>query len=621
MWTRLIESKPFFPVVTEASFWLVIFVFIVYGTTIAVLNSEPYDMKAWAYAVINDEDLTTELVAHGISFPAGMAFLGPDDILVVDKNNGTVNRLVNGSWAQNPLLDVNVANSHERGMVGIATQHEPLQNKSYVYLYYTESLESDGLDVCTELQCEEDDKLLGNRLYRYELDEQHNRLVNPKLLLDLPATPGPVHNGGKMVLGPDKHIYLIVGDVHGSDNVIVKTKAQNYRFGTEPDGRAGILRLNGLEDQDTNSTGILGNNYPLNLYYAYGIRNGFGLAFDLVTDKLWDTENGPLMADELNLVEPGFNSGWNKVMGVWKPVYDLYNMTTQPINTSETLFQDFSGRGNYSNPEFTWKYVEAPTGLAFLDSDKLGKEYEDDLFVGAVNSGYIFHFDLNENRTKLLLEGPLQDTIADSPDELQNVIFGRVIGGVTDLRMGPDGYLYFATPGAVGGIYRIVPKDFVPNAKSIVVDNSSVKNLGLKILLNNSSTSDESSGTKNKKINFIESNFRIDSVLNASDNQVGVYWFDTNDVYHSIILKSNFLSYYSPNVGDLPLGLIDERENGRWYSLKIAFVNQTMNVFLDNILAFKFPYHYDREGIDRLGRTTHNIVAQFEPLKVARIPT
>jgi glucose/arabinose dehydrogenase len=62
--------------------------------------------------------------------------------------------------------------------------------------------------------------------------------------------------------------------------------------------------------------GILGNETPLNKYYAYGIRNSFGIAFDPLTGKLWDTENGLMDNDEINLVEPGFNSGWRKVMGI-----------------------------------------------------------------------------------------------------------------------------------------------------------------------------------------------------------------------------------------------------------------------------------------------------------------
>jgi hypothetical protein len=54
---------------------------------------------------------------------------------------------------------------------------------------------------------------------------------------------------------------------------------------------------------------ILGEEYPVNLYYAYGIRNSYGLDFDPVSGKLWETENGPQSGDKINLVEPGFNGG------------------------------------------------------------------------------------------------------------------------------------------------------------------------------------------------------------------------------------------------------------------------------------------------------------------------
>ena len=50
-------------------------------------------------------------------------------------------------------------------------------------------------------------------------------------------------------------------------------------------------------------------------YYAYGVRNSFGITFDPLTGNLWQTENGADSYDEINLVKPGFNSGWIKVMG------------------------------------------------------------------------------------------------------------------------------------------------------------------------------------------------------------------------------------------------------------------------------------------------------------------
>src|ERR671916_597097 len=75
-----------------------------------------------------------------------------------------------------------------------------------------------------------------NRLYRYEL--QGDRLVNPLLLLDLPALPGPRYNGGPIVIGPDNNVYFIIGDVGGHTTMV-----QNFKNGSEPDGTSGILRV------------------------------------------------------------------------------------------------------------------------------------------------------------------------------------------------------------------------------------------------------------------------------------------------------------------------------------------------------------------------------------------
>jgi glucose/arabinose dehydrogenase len=101
---------------------------------------------------------------------------------------------------------------------------------------------------------------------------------------------------------------------------------QNYQNGTKADGRAGILRIS--QNGKSVGNGILGSTFPLNLYYAYGIRNSFGIDWDPITDYLWDSENGPSFGDELNMVLPGFNSGWAAVQGFWKPL----NQSIGPIN-------------------------------------------------------------------------------------------------------------------------------------------------------------------------------------------------------------------------------------------------------------------------------------------------
>jgi aldose sugar dehydrogenase len=132
------------------------------------------------------------------------------------------------------------------------------------------------------------------------------------------------------------------------------------------------------------------------------------------------------------------------------------------LSPDASIFEDFGGRGKYKPPELTWNTTVAPTGLAFLNSTRMGQEYEYDMFVGDYLNGNIYHFKLNKNRTGLDLHGPLADTIVSNPSEMQGVIFGYGFGRITDIKSGPDGYLYIlsvnpTTTGKDGTIFRISP--------------------------------------------------------------------------------------------------------------------------------------------------------------------
>ena len=426
---------------------------------------------------VNDNRLQVQTVFKGIQQPTNMAFVGPDDILVLEKANGKVKRILNGSILGQPLLDIAVATERERGMLGIAIENN-IQNgttDTYVFVYFTESKKStDALDNCPPPEpyyCEQEKEPLGNRLYRYELE--NNNLINPKLLLELPPGSGPNHNGGVIVLGPDDYIYTVVGDLLSYYDKESITKAQNIKNSKDPDGRGGILRV--TQDGNAVGNGILGNSHPLDKYYAYGIRNSFGIDFDPVTGYLWDTENGPGFGDEINLVRPGFNSGWTKIQGIWEPLRARVSENMLELGQSKILFPsdrdtfiNFNGKGTYSPPEFTWNKTVGPTGLKFLTSDKLGQEYKNDIFVGDVNNGNIYHFDLNKDRTELVLTGKLSDKVANSSEEIyeSDIVFGQGFGGITDIEVGPyDGNLYVLSY-RDGAIYRIVnstsehPSDF-----------------------------------------------------------------------------------------------------------------------------------------------------------------
>ena len=186
-----------------------------------------------------------------------MAFLGNGDILVLELSNGTVRRIINDTLQPQPLLDLNVSKvTGERGMLGVTVSMNTVEHE-YVFLYFTESQVDNGEPI-------------GNRLYRY--DFVNDKLVNPKLLLNLPVKPGPYHNGGSMVVGPDNNLYLTIGNIENvelAENIT--SKIQNVKNGTEPKGEGGILRV--TQDGKAVGGGIIGNTYPSNLYYAYGIRN------------------------------------------------------------------------------------------------------------------------------------------------------------------------------------------------------------------------------------------------------------------------------------------------------------------------------------------------------------
>ena len=104
-----------------------------------------------------DSTLIVRTVAEGLNTPTAMAFIGEDDILVLEKGTGLVRRITDGAIQPNPVLDLAVNSASERGLLGVAL-HPDFPDEPSVYLFWTES--STGADS-TNLG---DVPILGNRV-------------------------------------------------------------------------------------------------------------------------------------------------------------------------------------------------------------------------------------------------------------------------------------------------------------------------------------------------------------------------------------------------------------------------------------------------------------------------
>lgn len=469
-----------------------------------------------------DPNLSVRTAAEGLTTPIGIAFVGDDDMLVIEKDTGQVKRVVDGAVVAT-VLDLGVNFASERGLLGIAL-HPQFATNHFVYLFWSCQAApppEDNPFVPTVVECPDtpgvgadtDDTLasplLGNRIDRFVWNGtslvfdrnliklrafQHDAAPIPEGQGDEAQPARANHDGGVIRFGRDGKLYVQFGDVGR------RGQLQNLPSGPTATGLGTIVdddQFGGPEFDDAHFTGVilrldddgstptdnpffavgasLGGEVGANLQktYAYGVRNGFGMAVDPFSGHLWDQENGEDAYDELNRIEPGMNSGWIQVQGPLARVADFKAIETtslhhedfpnlqqfrwgperiadSPAQASARLFM--VPGAHYSDPEFSWKYVLAPAGIGFLGSRALGPQYRGDLFVGFSTfdtlGGPLFRFNLTGNRTKVAVEDPrLEDRVMDNATfhemtEGESLLFGTGFGIVTDIQTGPDGNLY-----------------------------------------------------------------------------------------------------------------------------------------------------------------------------------
>ena len=400
---------------------IICIVLVIFGSLV-ILYSQPEfrwevgkisQIKEGTSPQITDYNMKIEVVGTGINDLTTFAFVG-NDILYLEKTNGDVRLIRDGKIEKEQILHFDVYKTAESGLLGITTKDE------FVYLYVSEPLDDEG-KIPKE-----------NNIYRFLWNGEE--LIEKKLVNSLPSR-NCCHQGGYMVTSQDGEVFATIGDL---ENVRKGTpgKLQNMANG-EIDDTGIILRVG----YDENEISPMKSDDPLSHYYAIGIRNSFGLAFDPITGNLWDTENGQFCCDEINLVPPKFNSGWALAQGF---------VNDETIESIPEI-----GEFRYSNPEFTWQQVNAPTALAFA-GHQWGEKYENSLFVADYLFGTIYKFELNDARDGFLFNEPsLQDLILNEGDNYNEIVFGTGFGRISDMKFGPDGSLYVASFFHNGALYKI----------------------------------------------------------------------------------------------------------------------------------------------------------------------
>jgi glucose/arabinose dehydrogenase len=207
--------------------------------------------------------------------------------------------------------------------------------------------------------------------------------------------------------------------------------------------------------------GEVGEN--VQMIWAYGVRNSFGLRFHPETGELWQTENGDDSWDEVNRFTAGANSGWIQVMGPPER-FDEYrqievespdgldNPDFPPDQLAESADEAqqrlFSLDGSqYSAPVLSWRYPPAVTALEFVVGDELGQSSANSIFLGTVLTDSLLRYPLADDGSGLALEGGLADGVDDNASkgdlgESADYVVGTGFGVVTDIVLGPDGRLY-----------------------------------------------------------------------------------------------------------------------------------------------------------------------------------
>lgn len=292
----------------------------------------------------------------GLRLPWATVFLPDRTAIISERDSALLKTVTAGSGTAATLGKVpDVVPGGEGGLLGLALSPDFATDR-YLYAYFTSAQD--------------------NRIARLRVEASGSglRLGAPEVIFTgIPKAA--THNGGRIRFGPDGYLYVGTGD------------SQRREQPQDPSALGGkILRLT------PDGRPAPGNPFGENPVYSLGHRNVQGLAWDS-TGRLWSSEFGPAVDDELNLIVPGGNYGWPDVTGA-------------------------PGRTGYLDAKVVWPST--------ADSSPSGIEIVGDVaYLGALRGQRVWTV-------------PLRGESAGNPV----AYFTRAYGRIRDVALAPDGRLW-----------------------------------------------------------------------------------------------------------------------------------------------------------------------------------
>ncbi|MBC7917870.1 MAG: PQQ-dependent sugar dehydrogenase [Rhodoferax sp.] len=360
-----------------------------------------------AATVVSAQTVRPVTVASGLQHPWAVAFL-PDGKFLVTERAGRLRVVSADGVISAPLRGMpDVDAKGQGGLLDLVLDSDFARNRT-AYFCYAEPGKGGN----------------GTALARAELSPDLTELQNLKVLFSQkPKVSSSLHFGCRIVERkvngkPDGTLFLTLGDRYSR-----RDDAQTL---DNHHGKVIRIRKDGSVPSDNP---LVGQSGALPEIWSWGHRNPQGAALS-PSGQLWLHEHGPQGGDEINLPNSGQNYGWPLIS---------YGVEYSGAKIGDGL----TAREGLQQPLHYWTPSIAPSGMAFVTTERYGKAWVGSLLVGSLKFAYLARLELSEPFSgKVLRETRLVPEIGER---------------VRDVREAPDGFIYLLTDHPQGRLVRLQP--------------------------------------------------------------------------------------------------------------------------------------------------------------------